>query len=1042
MNRLISFFAKQGIFADLLTVAVLITGLAAFISIRKEVFPNVKFDIITIATTFPGSSPDEVERLITNTIEQDLKEVDGIKKLTSTSIEGRSVIVAQLDPDVTTEEKGKSDIKDVIDRAKVDLPEAADEPVVTSVETKLNPVIELAVAGDMPEMELRNLAKSLKEEFEEIPGVGRIVANGLQDIEILVEADQQKLSRYRVSLDDLINALRGRNLSIPGGDILVSEDNRSKEKIVRTVGEFQDFKDVQDTVVRANDLGQSIRVKDVAKVSIGLEKVAIKVHAGGKRAVNLTILKKAQADVIDVVDRLRVEVAKKQKSLEGSATLTLMNDWSKWVRRRLGILSNNLGVGLILILVVLSLILPFRVALVVSVGIPFSFLGTMIWFHLNNNGLNMISLMGMIIVTGMLVDDAIVVTDNAVRLMEEGKDPETAAVEGTQQIWAPVTTSVLTTVFAFMPLMLMSGIMGKFIVQIPIAVIVALAVSLLEVFFIMPHHIAKWIVIKKRHGQESTGRLDRILAKTEYLWDHKVTPTYIRMLDFFMRNRKSTMAGTLVLFIISLGIAAGPMKKVLFPPEGIEIFMIKADAPIGTSLEQTTKLTEQLERIVDSLPKNELANYLTTLGIQQQDVNDPFTRRGKNYSMIKVFLTPEKERDRKAKDIIASLREKSDSTVKGFDRVLFQRINPGPPVGKPISLGVRGKEYEIIMPAVQRLKEELRKMEGVTDISDNYSEGTEEILVIVSHAEAAAANLSVGKIGNTVRAAYEGIVATTIKKLDEDYEIRVTLSDSSKNRRASLDDILIPNAFGNLVPLSRVAKFEDARGIGVYQHEANKRQVQVTAEIDINKTSSNQANDAILKILPDLNKAFPGVTIAFGGEAEDTQESMASLGKAFLLSAMLIFLILVLMFQNLLQPLLIIFGTIPLGIISVIWTFLLQGMPLSFMAMMGVVALSGVIVNNAIVLVDFINKNRLKGMGARDSIFDAARKRIRPIFLTTITTVFGLLPTAYGIGGKDMFVVPIAMSLGWGMLLGSVLVSFVFPCAIAVLDDMTSRRHS
>ncbi len=372
-------------------------------------------------------------------------------------------------------------------------------------------------------------------------------------------------------------------------------------------------------------------------------------------------------------------------------------------------------------------------------------------------------------------------------------------------------------------------------------------------------------------------------------------------------------------------------------------------------------------------------------------------------------------------------------------RVTFEQLNQGPPVGKPISLSVRSEEYVDILPAVKILKETLATIAGVTDIQDSYLLGKQELVVKVNGAEAAAAGLSVASIGISVRAAFEGIEATSIRELDEEVQVRVSLPRSAREQESTLRELKIPNPQGQLIPLMSVAKIERGQNLSVYEHEMNRREVKVTAGVDVNTTSALAVNSKLKQLLPELSKGFPKVQVAFGGEDQDTSESMASLGRAFGIAFLAIFLILVFTFGNLLQPLLVV-TTIPLGITSVIFAFFVHGRPLSFMGMMGIVALAGVIVNNAIILVDFVNQARSEGTDKLQSILDAAHKRLRPILLTTLTTVVGLMPTAYGIGGTDPFVVPIALALGWGLLFGSVLSTLVFPAGIAILDDIEALQ--
>jgi len=1040
MNTLIEYFGRRRLFADLLTLFVFVVGLGSLMLIRREVFPNVNFDIITVATTFPGSSASETEKLITNPLEQDLKEVDGIKKVRSISTEGRSYITLFLDPDQTTEDEAKNDIQDVVDRYT--LPSGALEPVVTALNSKYTPLVEVAVSGDIPELELRKTAKYLEDQIEKVRGVARVVPAGLRDLEVRVEADPAKLAQYRISLDEMVRALQSQNVSVPAGSIeprtLSVGDN---EKTVRTVGDFKGVEDVKKTVIRANELGSPIRVMDVAKVFESLEKPTVLSRPVGQPGLSLTILKKEKGDAIRVVKAIRERLKELGPKIDPRVRITFINDFSLIIERRISVLSGNLLLGLVLVLGLLALILPFRVAVLVSLGIPFSFLGTMILFNQWGYSVNLISLLGLIIVSGMLVDDAIVVTENATRLMEEGMDPQEAAIKGTQQVWAPVFASVMTTILAFAPMLFMSGVFGKFIGNIPLGVIVALGVSLFEAYFILPGHIASYIRVHRADpGQERVAKnpIQRFLWWTEHVWDEKVTPAYTRLLEKVLKRRYWVAAGALLFLIISVGLpASGKMKFILFPPDGVEIFFVRMQAPNGTSLRQTEELVKPIERIVATLPKNELDNTLTKIGLVQNDPNDPETKRGSEYAQIQVFLTPEAKRTRVAADIIEDVRAKI-GTPQGFIRVTYDRARPGPPVGKPVSLSVRAKSYDDIMPAVEDLKKIIAGFKGVNDIQDSYVLGKQELNVNVNSAEASAAGLSVAQIGQTVRAAFDGLIATTIRGLDEEVDVRVSLPESARKSAETLSSVQIPNPRGNLIPLSRVASISQTQALAYYEHEGNEREIRVTADINTDLNSPLAVNAELKKILPEVSKKFPGVSVFFGGEDEDTRESFASLGRAFIVAILGIFLTLVFTFGRLGQSLLILL-TIPLGIISVIWTLFLHGRPLSFLAMLGIIALGGVIVNNAIILIDFVNVNRAAGQDRWQSILGAAKMRIRPIFLTTATTVAGLLPTAYGLGGIDQFVIPIALALGWGLAVGSLLTAFIFPSAIAILDDIVEK---
>lgn len=1024
MNYLISYFTKQGLFSTLITLFVFIFGLIAILTINREAFPNIKFDIIVITIVYPGASASEVEKLISNPIEQKLKGVNGIKKMTSVSIESRSSIVLKLDPDQTTDEEARRDIQDALDSV-TNLPDNAEDPKIRVVNSKITPTIEIALSSNLTEDKMREQINLLEEKLEDLPGVARIEKKGYRKKEIKVKADIKKMQSFQISLQELITALGTQNRSIPGGSL--NSHISGKEMLIRTVGDFLHIDDVGNTIVRANALGQAIRIKDIAKVNIGFEEVKVHYRSNGQNSMNLIVFKKTGADAIDLVDIVKKTVSDTKNQLDKTISINYINDLSYYIRRRLNVLSNNMLIGLFFVLLILSLILPTKVALITAIGIPFSFFAAILYFLGAGISLNLLTMMGLIIVIGMLVDDAVVVTENVQRYREKGLSSIDAAIKGTQQIWTPVTASVMTTIIAFTPMLFMSGIMGKFTKLIPLGVIAALLFSLYECFFILPHHLARWVSTKDLKKAK-----EKFLAK---YWDNTITPIYGQLVEKILQHRYLVSFSALILFIATIFLATR-MSFILFPSTGIEIFQVRFEAPIGTPLKKVIKLITPIETALTKFSKKEITDFTTQVGIQQNDPSDPNTKRGDEYGQINVYLTPATNRKRTAFTIIEELKSHVGNSVDGLKKVNYVQKKGGPPVGKPVSLGIRGKSYKDIISAVASVKSFLKTVKGVLEIDDSYLVGKSELQIKVKPVEAAAASLSLTSIGNSVRAAYEGVVATSIRKLDEEIDIRVSLDGWNQNSEESLMNLPIPNLQGNLIPLKRLAYLKKSKGISLYEHENNKRQVRVVAKINEKITNSTAVNKLLHNHLKKLKKKHPKVSYFFGGENKDSKESMRSLAKAFALAAFGILMILIVTFKSILQSFLILFTTIPLGIMAVIWTFYLHGRPLTFLGLLGIVALAGVIVNNAIVLVSFINEERVNGVAPVTSIVNAAKMRLRPIFLTTVTTVVGILPTAYGWGGLDPFVVPIALGLGWGVFFGAFLTTMIFPASLAVLDDI------
>lgn len=1027
MDSLIRYFAKQGIFSNLMTVFVFLFGTFALLNIKREVFPNVSYDVLTVTTIYPGASPEEVEKFVTNPLEQAIKEVDGIKKLLSTSSEGISAITLQLDPNTTTESKAKEDVREVID-AITDLPDDIEEPKILAIESKLQPVVEVSLAGAVDEMTLRKIAIELERKLEAIREVAKVNINGKRDIEYWIEADPKKLQQYRLTLQSLSLALRGQNINVPGGSIEITDPGTQfiEEFIVRTMGEFSSVDDVLNTVITANPLGQPIRVRDVARVRQTFEKKQSSYRTNGNPAMNLVVLKKENADAIRLVQNVRAVTEEFKSELKEPIEISFVNDFSRYVTRRLSVLSSNMLVGLVLVLIVLSLVLPFRVAMIAAFGIPFSFLGAMMYFQFADVSLNLITMIGLIIVVGMLVDDAIVVTENTQRLRDEGLDKMEAAIQGAATIWRPVTVSVLTTVMAFAPMMFMSGIFGKFIAAIPIGVISALLISLWEVFFILPHHLAAWT--------SDTGGRSSDAGVVARFWDSKVVVTYVTWLRNILRFRYLVLLGTLCFFVGSLVFAQKYMKIILFPPGGIEAFMITFEAEDGTPIQQTERLVAPIEEALKELPKDEVLDFVFSFGRIQAAPDRPTQGIGGQYGMAFVYLSAATERERSAQDIIEIVRERVGQ-VPGLKKIIFAQMQGGPPVGKPVNVNILGEDYKDLRAAAELLEEKLKTIPGVSDLENSYILGKRELRLKANPIELAASQLSLGEVGRTVRAAFEGVVETSVRTLDEEIQLRVLLQDKDRKSIDSIDQIEIPNTRGNLIPLKRVVNAEQDRGVAVHTHDFNRRLISVSGEIDTNLNSALGVTKTLQEFVKENREKFQRVTIEFGGENEDTAESLESLKRAFGFAFFGIFFIMVLLFQNILQPIVIV-SSIPLGILSVIWALYFNNSPISFLGMLGIIALSGVIVNNAIVFVDFVNQRRIQGADRFQSILDAGKSRLKPIFLTTITTSAGILPTAYGIGGSDPFVVPIALALGWGVLFGAFLTALILPAVLGIVDDV------
>ncbi|HPJ34873.1 MAG TPA: efflux RND transporter permease subunit [Spirochaetota bacterium] len=1031
MKRIIRYFAEQSLLVNIISVALVISGLLFMFTAKKEAFPRVDFDWVIINTIYPGSTAEDVEKHITIPIETKMKEIDGIEEIHGTSLEALSTIAIQVDPDARDKDKTINDIKDALDKVN-DLPDDAEDPEFTELNTAMTPVMEISlinkngIRNDSDEFELRKYAKMLEDRLLEISGVGKVDKKGYREREMIVEVLPEKLQTLHVAINEVINALSKKNLNFPGGIIKTPKG----EFLIRTIGEVKNTGDIEKVLIRANDTGYWVRVGNLAKVKDSFEEEDIINKTLGEKSITLTVVKKESADIIRTVNDVRKELARFKKMLPGQYEMSEFNDMSFYVKRRLDVLVNNGIVGFSLVVVVLFITLGWRIALVTALGIPFSMFFTFIWMGYVDLSINLMSMFGLILVLGMLVDDAIVVAENIYRHIEEGDTVKDAVLNGTMEVIAPVAGTVLTTIVAFAPLMFMKGVMGKFMWVLPAVVIASLIASWIESMFILPSHIYELEKNNKKHDRSVDEREGKIFRT--------IKNQYTEILKFVLRHRYISIILITVFFFGSLLFAGKFMKLVLFPQGGVEVLTIKAEAPTGTTVQKMSKKLEYIEKSVAELPSTELDTFTTKAGIIQENPTDPYTKRGSNYGIVMVYLTPFNKRERVANDILESLRKNSESFKNEFTKIEYGMVRTGPPVGKPVSVAIKGDDFEILKEISAIFKEHLVTVPGLKDVKDDYEDYKNELRVYVDEKTAAITGITVFDIATTIRSCFEGTVATTIKKTDEEIDIRVIFPEKMRENLNSIRDVKIANRLGNLIPITQVVSFDDsASGISVIKRKDWRRIISVTAEIDekAKGVTSVSVNRALVEKFRDIEEKYPGYTVSYEGEFKDTSESMGSLLKSFIVAALGIYIILVWIFRSLSHPF-IIMGVIPLTLTGIIWIFFFHGLPLSFMALMGVVGLAGVVVNNSIVLIDFIRVRRMQGMNPYEAAIDSAPKRLRPIFLTTITTFFGLIPTAYGIGGYDPFLVPMAISLSWGIAFGTIITLFATPILYVAFADL------
>ncbi|MFC1703580.1 efflux RND transporter permease subunit [Candidatus Omnitrophota bacterium] len=1038
--KLAEFSVKNSLLVNLISGFIIIVGIIAMVQLRREAFPPVDFDAVIITTVYPGASPEDVEKLVTTPIEKELKGISGIKEMTSKSEEGISSIGIDIDPDARAKEKVVDDIQKAVDRVRNLPSEIEEDPTVFELTADEFPIIELSIGGNFSEREKHKYAEQLEDLILEVEGVANVRRIGWRDREYWVEVDPNRLKEYHVSIDEIILALRSRNIALPGGQLTTA----TNEFNVRITGEFTSVEEIGEVVIRANDAGNWLKIKDVARVSDTFEDEDVIAKINGERSVSMVVVKNKTGDILKIVDKVKETIAQFEKGTPEGMEVITTNDFSYYVKRRLKVVQTNGAIGLVLVLVVLFLFLDPIPALMTAIGLPIALFTTFAVMLSMGATINLVTMLALIIVLGMLVDDGIIVAENVYRYIEDGMTPKDAAIKGTSEVIAPVTATILTTCAAFSPFLFMQDLIGRFIRFIPIVVMIALGASLFEAFIILPSHLSDFVKVRRANGAK------RRSLRKDRPWYKRLVAFYTKVLKGALAHRYKVLLGMSGIFVAVIVIAGAFMKIEMWGGEGIEYFFVRAEAKKGTPLEELNRLIAPVEDLMATIPDTELDSYRTYLGsIETERHFDPNAKKGTHLGQIRVFLTPSQHRKRRPEEITESLRPALEK-IEGFEKLTFFREKEGPPQGQPVEVGIKGDDFEVSQKIAGEFIDALSETKGVSDIVSAYEFGKKQLRVKIDEEKAKKYFLTVGQIASTVRSTFRGGVATTVKptKAEEEINVVVRFSEEDRSNLNAFDKILVANTFGNLIPLQSVATIEETEGVFKIDHLDGKRVIMVTAQVDNKNVTSLKVNNMLKEKFKDISQRFPGYTVHYGGEYEDQMEMLQNLLRAFLIAFLLIFIILAAIFNSLIQPILVLFA-IPAGMIGVLIAFMLHdffgkmffgiGRPLSFFAFMGLVGLLGIVVNDSIVLVDFVNKLRKSGKDRTVSLIEAGQMRMRPVIMTSVTTIAGLVSVAYGIGGGDPFLKPMGLAIIWGLFFSTGFTLVVIPCLYAIIDDISLK---
>ncbi len=1042
--------------ANMLCILLLFGGFGwAASQMRLSLFPEITTNFILVRTVDPQTSaPADVERLITIPIEQQLNDVSRVKKITSVSQDNVSSIFIELDPAVSEVSDILNEVRQAVDRTRRELPLSAEPPVVESFDIPM-PFITFSVV--LPEgvnvNSYRENFERLKRRLLTVGGVSDVLVDGLEMRELWVEWDPLKMEMTRTSVERLAQAIRTKNLDRVGGKL----ETVGGEKIVRLLGEVLQPEELEDI-----PLGQpTALVRHVATVR---ETSAIEQTSGTvnlRRAVTFTIVKRKGADAISTVQRAKKIFNEERRFFPENFETLAVGDGTKYIQTRLDTVLKNGIQALLLVTVMLILLVNWRLALVVAVGIPISFAGVLIVLFLTGNTINLLTMFAMIMALGMVVDDAIVVSENVYRHYESGMDRVKAAIIGTKEVFWPVLGSVSTTIAAFLPLILGEGILGKFLAVVPVVVITALTFSVLQCFLIVPSHLADF-VRKTPEPDEAEQRRNSskgIIAKIKNTIRlsyaelrlgvergiREVIQIYLDILKSALRLRYIISAGFVALLLGTFAlIGSGALGFRLFGGDFADIVVIKTDLPTDATLQDNEEIIRRLERrVIELLPPDDLVSTNARIGARMDPTNS-YLEIGSNLATLNVDINEQSRLCRRPSVIERELQKLLEEFPE-FTKATAAKQGGGPPTGKPVNVEITGQDFDALLEIASEFEKRLKSLPGLRNIGNDFGSGKSQWLLRVDAPKAASLGLTTEEAATLVQSALLGLEISRLRWGNEEVAIRVRMDERFRRDPEALLGLRTITRDGRVVALESFVTVQKDVGAARIKRQNKERMITVSADLDTALNSSFAVNREIARWVPEILADYPGYSVSLTGENEDTEGSLRAMSLAAMLALILIYGILAAVTNSFIQPLIIMI-VIPFGIIGVCVGLVMMGQPLGLMSIMGTIALAGIVVNNSLLLVDFINRYHAIPGHAQSrwgAILRAGRARFRPVFLTVATTVIGLMGLATTTSGQEQFLAPMAQAIVWGLCFATGLTLVFIPCLYAITDDLKflkSRR--
>lgn len=1008
----LAWMTKNTVAANILMWFCLIGGVIGFMNMTKEVFPEFELDLVTVTVAYPGASPQDVEQGIVLAVEEAVSGIEGIVEINSTANEGAASIVIEIDESKNADQVYQN-IKQEVDRITT-FPGDAEVPNV-ALNARKRGVVTLVLYGDADELALRNLAEEVRDGLLQNPGITQVDLNETRELEIHVEVSESRLNAYGLTLQGIADTIRTNVVEVSGGSI----STQSGEILLR-VSERKDFaKQFADLPIVSPLRGTPVKLGDIATVRDGFQDVDKYATFNGKPSIEMSVSRIGDQTPISVSEATQEALERIRPLMPQGVEIAVVSDRSEVYKQRQNLLASNALQGLVLVMVLLTLFLDWKLAFWISMGIPTAFLGSMVILPFFGITFNMISMFAFIIALGIVVDDAIVAGENIYEYRQQGMSLLDASIQGARDVAMPVTFSILTNIAAFAPLLFVPGFLGKIWASIPLVVCTVFIISLLEAMLILPAHLA--------HSKDPkpTNRF--------HIWQQKFangfmvfiekhySPIVVKCVEY----RYVSMAIGIALMIVVLAWPiSGRMGFELFPQVEADQSEVRAILPLGSTREQVNAVRDRLVQSAQKTVAEQGGSTLST-GIYAS-VNE-------NSISVKTYLTPPGQRPIPTSEFTDYWR-KDVGAIPGVETIRFASDSGGPGSGPAFTVQLSHRDVDTLRKASEALARELSNYPMVSEIDDGFQNGKEQFSFTLKE-EARRLGLSSNEIGRQVRAAFFGAEALRQQRGRNEIKVLVMRPESEQTAQTDVRDLLIRTPQGTLVPLHAVVEFDDTRAVANITRRDGRRTISVTANVNPRNQAQQVQAATVQDLMPKMMADYPGLSYSFAGRQQDFSEATSGLAKGFMVALLMIYVLLAIPFKSYLQPFVVMLA-IPFGIFGAVVGHLLMGYSISIVSVMGILALAGVVVNDSLVMVDYANEKVREGMSPYEAICTSGVRRFRPIMLTTVTTFGGLAPMIFETSRQAQFVIPMAISLGYGILFATAITLLLVPCLYLMIDDL------